>query len=214
MEVILGAEEDPAARRQQLSQLAGIYGKMADRKHDALRRLQHFQRAPQGIRLRIDDDKAASGVHRRRPAKTQGEIRLLSQQHDQVGLRQHFGERAQARVVHAARAFHAEHGRACRSSQLLLQHGPAPVGHHRAGQHQRTLRIAQQRVHGIGRVFAKHQRRGSERVRRRYCAGGIDLRFQHVHGQAQVHRPRPAGLRGAYGARQILPKGSGAACRP
>jgi tetratricopeptide (TPR) repeat protein len=47
MEVILEAETDPAARRQQLTHLAGLYGKMPDRKLDALRMIAElFQGQP------------------------------------------------------------------------------------------------------------------------------------------------------------------------
>ena len=58
-------------------------------------------------RIGIDGDEAAGRIDERRIGEAQREIVRLAQQHDQVGLPQNFGEGAEARIVDAARTFHA-----------------------------------------------------------------------------------------------------------
>lgn len=65
MEVLLEAEEDDAARRQQLGQLAGIYGKMPDRKEDALRIIgELFQGEPSDWETRNQFQRLAAELGR------------------------------------------------------------------------------------------------------------------------------------------------------
>ncbi len=78
-------------------------------------RIQKPRRVPnrtgrllQHLSVRVYLNEPAVRTDRRRVAEAYGEVQLLAEQQDQVGLCQHLGHRPEAGVVGAPRAFHEQ----------------------------------------------------------------------------------------------------------
>ena len=143
------------------------------------------ERALQRGRLGIEHDETAARGNGRRRAEAQREIRLLAEQHQQVRLPQHVGERAQARIVHAARALHA-HDR----------HAESPPRAARTASRPRAVRHR-----GPGRARAGAARARSSASTASAAASGRAAAPQAAAtsdaGDAQSRRPSPRGRRTA-----------------
>ena len=96
-------------------------------------------------RVGVDGDEPAGRIDERRIAEAQREIVRLAEQHDQIGLLQHLGEGAEARIVDAARAFHRHDGNAERVLELRAAAQIAGMAELRAGQDQRAAGAGQRR---------------------------------------------------------------------
>ncbi len=150
--------------------------------------------------VRIDLQEAAVGREGGRLAELQREVEALAQQQYAVGLRQHLPERAKARIVIAAWAFHADDGNAGARFQLRRAAAPARGEPGGAGEDQRAPCRCQCRQH-LGRCPRIERRRFLRRSDRGKFTGAGRGILQCIGGQAQVHRAGPPGLRDAHGQR-------------
>ena len=175
--------------------------------HDSLS-LRHS--GPLGVYLY----ELAVAAERRLPAKLQHEVQLLPYQHDQVGLRQHLRERAQARVRHPARALHVGRRHTGRVRKLVDGLARLPPRRRRASDDQRPFRAAHQvEEPGCGCIVQHTTRHGTS------LRGGPFLfcrhtRLQRVHRNRDVYRPRTPRRRDAIRPLYLGAQLRRAGCRP
>ena len=141
-------------------------------------------------RMWVEDDEAAGRVHERRVGEAQREVVGFAEQQDQVGPAEHLGERAQARVVDAARALHADGGHARRGREPAQQRPARDSAKHGPGQDQRPLGAGERGERRIGRGIAERAHLGRELRRARPERRGVLERLlEQIERQAQVHGP-------------------------
>ena len=175
----------------------------------------------------VEDDEAAGRVHERRVGEAQREVVGLAQQKDQVGPAEHLGERAQARVVDAARALHADRGHARRGREPAQQRPARDRAKRGAGQDQRPLGAGQRGERRIGRGIAERAHLGRELRRARPEDGAVLERLlEQIEREAQMHgagtprfgkcgpRGRGRGPALAWSPRSRTPSSPAPPCRP
>ena len=121
----------------------------------------------------------------RRLAELQREVEALAEQQHAVGLGQHLGERAEARIGDAARALHADHRHAARrlERRASVAHRPRHAG--RADQDQRARARGRARLR-IGAAVRGIERNGSaSKASARRQRGRIAVAFEHIGRQAR-----------------------------
>ena len=205
----------PRIARRNFDQRAHSRHRVGLRRQGHTRSAEVFHRTLHHFVFGIDHHKLAIRRHRRRLAEAQCEIRLLAEQHHQIGVCQHAGKSAPRGIVDAARAFHAQRRHAGCIGKLFHQRRNRRMRHHGAQQNQRTRGRGDQRGQCSCRlafqcVFHRRELRGSGQ--RTFAVGHFG--FEYVKGQAQMHRTGPAGPRDATGLGDVSAERFSARCRP
>ena len=153
----------------------------------------------------VEDDEAAGRVHERRVGEAQREVVGFAQQKDQVAPAEHLGERAQARIVDAARALHADARARRRDREPARSVRPATVAKRGAGQDQRSLGAGERGERRIGRGIAERAHLGHE-LRRAWQEIGAVLEslLEQIEREAQMHGPGTARLRKSDRAGEVV----------
>ncbi len=159
---------------------------------------QFFQNGKK-IDTHVDlDDPAGRGE---RGAELEREIALLAGERHHVGALQHLGDESQARIVHAARAFHDDRGHAARLLEFSQPRAAARVAERRPGDQQggyRLLQTLQKRVN-FSRIRLRLLRKKSFRKRK----VGLCRTLQKIDRKRKVHRAGAPGARDAKSVREV-----------
>ncbi len=176
--------------------------------------IRHLREPRRDRLLRLDRNKPAARIERRRPAEPQGEIERLAEEHDEVRLAKHLRVAAERGIVDAARTFHRDH----RAPKRVLQRGDegaaAPRAQRRRCDDQRPLRGGDLAENPFRLGCAKDIGSAAKAAAAGHCAGSSTRLLQHVERQTHMHRAGSAGARDPHGAGDVVGESGGRSCSP